>query len=271
MNHKFKYKRGDTLYYDDELNNDFADNKIKQKPLDPNYKFLKIDLWWRFWSAFVYYCFAIPILGLVGYLTRSVRVSGRKNLKELKKTGYFVYSNHTQDIVDGFMNQVYICRPKRSYIIAHRDAVSIKGIKTLVELIGAIPVPTNIHQMKSFAETIDYRIKQGATVVIFPEAHIWPFYNKIRNFEATSFRYPARLNVPIVCTVVTYRRRKIFKNFKPYMNITVSKPIYPKDGLSPRENQEYLRNEAYRVMCDIVEKQGSYGHYNYVFKEKENS
>jgi hypothetical protein len=48
-------------------------------------------------------------------------------------------------------------------------------------------------------------------IMIFPEAHIWPYSTHIRPFGDESFVYPAELGAPVLAIATTYRPRKIFK------------------------------------------------------------
>ena len=74
-------------------------------------------------------------------------------------------------------------------------------------------------------------------LAIFPEAHIWPFYTGIRPFSATSFRYPEKLNAPVVAMVTTYRKaaRSVSLFRRPGMTVTLSEPFYPRRCPFPQE------------------------------------
>ena len=76
---------------------------------------------------------------------------------------------------------------------------------TIVEMLGAIPVPGNKESMKNFLDAIKKRIENGNSITIYPEAHIWPYYTKIRPFKEVSFKYPVELNVPAFCMTNTYQ------------------------------------------------------------------
>lgn len=69
----------------------------------------------------------------------------------------------------------------------------MKGSGTIIEMLGAIPVPGNKTAMKRFLEAIQKRIEQKSSITIYPEAHIWPYYTKIRPFKDVSFQYPITL------------------------------------------------------------------------------
>ncbi len=75
-------------------------------------------------------------------------------------------------------------------------------------MLGAVPVPNKISEMKKFYKTIETRIQNNKPVVVYPEAHLWPYYKKIREFPDTSFKFPVNLNVPSFCITTTYQKRK---------------------------------------------------------------
>ena len=124
----------------------------------------------------------------------------------------------------------------------------MKGMKNLVQMLGAIPIPIKRNGMKNFLNTIKKRIKQGHSITIFPEAHIWPYYTKIRPFKSVSFKYPAELNVPVFCATNTYQAYGK-NNKKLRIVMYIDGPFLPDMSLSLKERQEDLRNKVYEVMC----------------------
>ena len=57
-------------------------------------------------------------------------------------------------------------------------------------------------------DAIKKRIEQKKCVVIYPEAHVWEYYTKIRPFPSTSFKFPVNCDVPAFCMTTTYYKRK---------------------------------------------------------------
>ena len=173
------------VYYDDPLNDDFAGNGIDKKPLPKKFKYVHKNPFYWFGSLLVYWLIAKPILWLVGKIGYGIRVQGKKNLRKIRLSG---------------------C--KRSYIIADRDAMSIQGVRTLVQMIGCLPVPESPKEHEGFVDAIHYHIAKRHGIVIYPEAHIWPYSTRIRPFTDASFVYPSELGAPVVPFCVTYRKRK---------------------------------------------------------------
>ena len=68
----------------------------------------------------------------------------------------------------------------------------------------------------------------------------------------------------MVAFVVTYRERKVLKNQKPYITVTLSDPFYPENY----KNKTELRNAVHAFMVETVEKQKSYGYNTYIKENK---
>lgn len=260
--HKRK-KKNKVIFYSDELKDDFAETSIKTDVVDENYKFTRKSKLWKIVSDFFYYIVAVPIVWTVSKLYLGVKFENRKAFKKLKNQGCFIYTNHTRAL-DVFIPPL-AALPKRTYTVANADAVSIKGIRWLVMMLGCLPIPTQKSGMKKFMTAVEQRCMENAAISIFPEAHIWPFYTGIRDFPTVSFRYPAKTNSPVVAMCVTYRKRKGLFRFckKPGMTVHISEPIYAEKGMSEIQTKKYLYDKVYDFMvktsqnCENIE----YIHY----------
>ena len=170
---------------------------------------------------------------------------GKEKLKKYKNTGYFVYVNHTQEFCDTLIpsNPIF---PKRNYIIVNPENVSIPGLGNSVQMLGAIPIPENKSGMKNFLNKIDTVIKSKHSITIYPEAHIWPYYTKIRNYKSVSFKYPIDLDVPTFCMTNTYVRRG--NTDKANIVTYIDGPFFPDKNLNKQEQKLDLRNRVYKQM-----------------------
>lgn len=243
--------RTKTVYYQDLLTDDFATLDIQTKAVGSGFPFLRSSMLWRTGAALLYYLIALPIVFVISKIYLGLRFENRAVLRQLKDTGYFLYGNHTRAL-DAFLPALSAF-PKRAYVVANPDAVSLPFLKNLVLMLGVIPIPTEFSGMRQFMETISHRCREGRCIAIFPEAHIWPFCTKIRPFPDTSFRYPIREQLPAVAMVTTYRRRRgLLRFFRPAMTVTFSDPMYPRKDLTPKQSQEDLRDRAYGFMTEIA-------------------
>ena len=233
------------IYYNDELNDEFSEAKIQPRIIDGKYKYNHNRIW-DFCSYIIQNFISMPIK--IGYqkIKFKLKYIGKEKLKKCKKQGYFIYVNHTQPFADTFIPSVAVY-PKRNFLIVNPENISMKGMKTLVEMLGAIPVPGNKEATKYFLSTIEQKIKNNYSITIYPEAHIWPYYTKIRPFKEVSFKYPVKLNKPVFCMTNTYQ-----KNGKNKVKIVtyIDGPFFPNNNLPPKEKQKDLRDKVYNCMVE---------------------
>ncbi len=264
-------KKPKIVYYEDPLNDDFAGTSIKKKDFPKRFRYVhKHNIFFTAISFFVYYFIAFPILWMVGKVGYGVKVKGKRNARSLFRRGVFYYGNHTQ-IADGWLVQCFLANPKRSYVIADADAISIPFLKTIVMMLGCLPVPDLAHK-EEFEEAIKYRYRQKRAIAIYPEKHIWPYSTHIRPFPDDSFIYPATLGAPVIAFCTTYRKPLLFsKHRKPKMTVHISRPIYPDMKKSIPERKKQLRDAVYEFMLDYSAEEENIEYIAYLPKEKQAS
>ena len=234
------------IYYKDELNDEFSEAKITPRRIDKDYKYLHKNPFWNFCSFLCQNFFSMPIKILYSKIKFRIKFVGKEKLKKYKKEGYFIFANHTQPFADTFIPSI-ANYPKRNYFIVNPENVSMKGMQTLVEMLGAIPIPNTKEAMKNFLDYINYRINKNNSITIYPEAHIWPYYTKIRPFKSVSFKYPINLNKPSFCITNTYQKRN---NNKVKIVSYIDGPFFADNTLPIKQAQEELRNKIYNQMVE---------------------
>lgn len=235
-------------YYQDEVNDDFANNGVQKRHNKAGYKYIQTNPIAKAFSFLFYYGIK-PIVKLLNKITYHQKIIGKEKLKAFKKKGYFLYGNHTTSMGDAYTPN--ILTRKRNYIIVGEEATSIKGIGFIVKSLGAIPVPYDVDNIKPFLNAVETRIKENKSITIYPEAHIWPCYTHIRNFKHESFRYPYDLNAPVFVLTNTYQKRKRHK--KPRLVTYVSGPFYANYELDRKDSIIELRDRVYQEMVNISE------------------
>lgn len=232
------------IYYNDELNDEFSKAKIIPRKIDGRFKYNK-SAFWEFCSFLIQNVLSMPIKVLYLKIKFNHKFIGKEKLKKCRKKGLFIYSNHTQAFSDTFTPSVAVY-PKRNFLIVNPANISLKGTGWLVELLGAIPIPEGVEAYKNFLSRIKNRIRKGYSISIYPEAHIWPYYTKIRPFKDVSFKYPVQFKTPVFCITNTYQKKKNKITMVSY----VDGPFFPDNSLNKKEAQEKLRNEVYNKMCE---------------------
>lgn len=256
------------MYYSDPLNDDFAGTKINTKQIDKNYRYIHKNIFWIFFAKVTYFL----VLPIVAFFEKVILGVKFKNKKALRKTkgGCFLYGNHS-NFFDAYTPDV-LSKFKKNYILTNPDAVSIKGIRVLVEWLGAIPIANDITTTKNMLKAIGHHNKKGSNITIYPEAHIWPYYTGVRPFKESSFLYPVKLNAPVFAFFTAYSEPTgIFRKIKKAnINVYVSDPIYPDLTKPTKIAQKELRDKVYNFMCDMSKKYSTYEVIKYVKKDDDN-
>ena len=240
-------KEKKVIYYSDELNDEFSTAKIEPMVIDDGYKYVKESFGDKIKRFFWYRMIFTPIAAFYAKVIRGQKIVNSRLLKKFKFTGYFLYGNHTHALGDALMPH-FANFPKHNYIIVHPSNVSMKFLGNITPYLGALPLPDTKGAYKSFTEAIETRIKQRKCIIIYPEAHIWPYYTGIRPFPDTSFAYPIKHDVPTFCFTNTYQKRRFSK--KPRVVTYIDGPFYPNTDLSQKEQRKHLRDQVYECMCD---------------------
>ena len=234
------------IYYKDEQNDEFSTAVITPRHIGDDYVYVHKSFFKKLTHFFWYKIIAVPTAFVYLKIAFAHKIVNKKILKSAKG-GYFLFGNHTQTGADPLIPTM-LSLPKDAYVIVHPNNVSIPVIGKIMPSLGALPLPDTKNATRNFLEAIKIRLEQGSPIVIYPEAHIWPYYTKIRHFSDMSFRYPVRSSAPVYCFTNTYQKRKIGK--RPKMVTYVDGPFYPDPELSGRERSEKLRDEVYEKMCE---------------------
>lgn len=237
-----------TIYYSDESRDEFSSAQIEARPIDKDYKYDRVGPLVSLFSAVLYRIVFLPAAFVYSKFILHQHTVGRDKLKQYKKTGFFIYGNHTQQVGDPFIPNIFLF-PKKVSFIVHPNNVSIPFLGKLTPYLGAVPIPSQMSAYRSFLSCIKGRIDDKNAVVIYPEAHIWPYYTKIRPFDDTSFSYPVKQNTPVFCFVNTYKSRKHSK--KPALITYIEGPFFSDASLSPRLGAKKLKDDVYDTMVKL--------------------
>ena len=251
---------------DDPIKTDEQEKKIKVG-LPEGYEFIPKNPFVRIYSAALFRGFWI--FGQwyeKGYW--GLKIHGREKLKKARGKGYVIYANHTNPFHDVFGPAMVANR--RIFTIISPVNLKIPGIGKFLPMIGGLPLGSTTDEKKAFNEAVDKRLKQKKCLVIYPEAHVWPYATKIRKFPAgdKSFKYATRNNLPIFTMTTTYHKRKDKKyGDLPRMEVYLDGPFWPDPKLSEEENRAKLAKEAYNSMTKNS-KYNTYEYFKYIKKEQ---
>lgn len=236
------------IFYTDEQNDEFSTMQLTPPVIDARYVYIDDTKKKRICRTLLYRLVAYPAAFLYSKLVFHRKIVGKDKLKPFKGTGYFLYGNHTQPTGDALM-QACVASPDSTYVIVHPNNLAIPVIGRFTPALGALPLPGDMASYRAFKKAIAQRVEEGHPIVIYPEAHIWPYYTKIRPFPDTSFSYPAEQGRPAFCFVNTYQKRLFGK--RPRIVTYVEGPFYPDPALPPRSARADLRDRVFAAMTEL--------------------
>ena len=251
---------------DDPIKTDEQEKKV-EVGLPEGYEFIPKNPFVRMYSSILFRGFKL----FGQYYERGywqTKFYGREKLKQAKGKGYVIYANHTNPFHDVFGPA--LAADRRIFTIISPVNLKIPGIGKFLPMIGGLPLGKTADEKKAFNEAVDKRLKQKKVLVIYPEAHVWPYTTKIRKFPAgdKSFKYATRNNLPIFTMTTTYHKRKNNKRGDlPRMDVYIDGPFWPDAKLSEDENRAKLAQEAYDSMVKWSKK-NSYEYFDYRKKKK---
>lgn len=246
---------------DDPIKTDEQEKKV-EVGLPEGYEFIPKNPFVKLYSVVLF-----RIFKLFGqYYERGywqAKFYGREKLKKARGKGYVIYANHTNPFHDVFGPA--LAADRRIFTIISPVNLKIPGIGKVLPYIGGLPLGKTKKEKQAFNDAVDERLKQKKVLVIYPEAHVWPYATKIRKFPAgdRSFKYAVRNNLPIFTMTTTYHKRKDKKRGDlPRMDVYVDGPFWPDAKLSEEENRAKLAKEAYDSMVKYSKK-SSYEYFQY--------
>lgn len=249
---------------DDPIKTDEQERKEKVN-LPEGYEYIPSNIFTKIYSQILFRIFWVFGQWYERHYWKA-KFYGREKLKKAKKSGYVMYANHTNPFHDVFGPA--LAANRRIYTVISPVNLKIPGIGPILPLIGGIPLGTNDKEKKAMNLAVDTRlVKQKKCLVIYPEAHVWPYATKIRKFPAggKSFKYAVRNNLPIFTMTTTYHKRKNSKSELPRMDVYVDGPFYPDSKLTNEENQDMLAKKAYESMKKYAKK-NTYEYFEYIKK-----
>ncbi len=239
----------ETVYFRDEINDEFSSVKISPKLIDENYKYVRDGSFFgKAISFIVYRVLAMPIAFLYLKLKFRHKTIGKEKLAGIGAA--FIYGNHTQQVADALI-PTFISMPKKAYVIVHPANVSMPLLGRLTPYMGALPLPDGLKAARNFNAAVKRSTELQKPVFIYPEAHIWPYYTGIRNFPSDSFSYPIKYGTPVFCFTNTYQKRKRGKGVR--LVTYIDGPFYPKNELCGAAQRADLRTQVYNSMKSRAE------------------
>lgn len=218
-----------------EYDNGFKPKKVEIKD---NYNFYP--------SSFIYKIinFTIllitKILIIVPKILIGFKVTGKKNIKDIKKAIFI--SNHVH-FMDAFLIGTTLF-PKRLYCTTLKSNLGFSFISSYFRLCGAVPIPTNLNHKKKFLTQSINTLKENS-ILFYPEGSLILYCNRIREFDTGAFNIAIKSNSLIVPIILTFHKSKglykLIRPNKPLIHLNILKTYQPTDKIKAKD-------ELYEIM-----------------------
>lgn len=190
-----------------------------------------------------------PFLYLFNYLMFGLRVSGRRNLRSLGRSGAVTVCNHVHPMDCTFLD--FALLPRRVYYLTLESNFRIPIARHLIRFFGGVPLPERPRRVCELFDEMAAAAKDGCFVQIYPEGVMKPYADGLQDFRDGAFHLAAKRQLPVLPAVVTYRRPagllRLWKR-KPCMRLTLLEPVFPDPALPRRDATADLAIRCRQVM-----------------------
>ncbi|MBQ7352046.1 MAG: 1-acyl-sn-glycerol-3-phosphate acyltransferase [Clostridia bacterium] len=224
--------------------------EICKVKIDEKYKFVKKGF---FYNILYFFCYTLTFLIFfpITWLCYGVRVKGRKNLRKVKNAVFI--SNHVLPF-DTFATTTHAILFKHPYFISNHRPFKMPVIRHCVRYLRAVPLAPTPSTTRNFLRDVDGALKNGKSILIYPEGAMWDYYPKIRPFMPGAFRFSIKNNVPIVPIVITFRKAcwlyRILGRKKPFATINILEPITISKDIPQKQKEQELELLCYNTMTE---------------------
>ncbi|MDR2246677.1 MAG: 1-acyl-sn-glycerol-3-phosphate acyltransferase [Treponema sp.] len=223
--------------------------------IDENYPFLDKSAGFRFKSALLYLGIFVLVF-CISPIRFGLRIEGRKILKKyrtLLRNGALTVANHIHRW--DFLIILQAIRYRRSYFPAWPENLAGPD-RTLIRLVGGIPVPRDIHTMKHFNRAFEELHRKKQWFHVFPEGSNWHYFQPIRPFKKGMFTLARQYNLPVIPMAFSYRESRgiyrIFKKNYPLITLRIGEPLLPDLSKPRREAAALLREQTHRKIVELA-------------------
>ena len=236
------------------------DNGIhpKEVKLKNNYRFYRTNIFYKIWNKLWIY-FATFVAFFPKKLVWGFKITGKKNKKYAK--GAVLVENHVHQLDGMFLLPTF--RHKRLYITMLESNLGFGYISHVFRNCGTVPIPTNPNLFKTFYRKTIETLNKGYTVVVFPEAMLYPYCDHIRRFHNGAFRFAFDSDKKLVLPCVTTFHKpkglyKLTRRKKPCIHYNILEPYYIKDLGNKKESIDLAMNEVQKIMSDYFKEHSDY-------------
>lgn len=111
-----------------------------------------------------------------------------------------------------------------------------------------LPLSSNRRTMMNFMSSVNTLLKNGETILIYPEQEMWWNYRKPRPFKVGGFKFAYKAGVPVVPMFITMTDdERLDGDGYPIQRLTlhVMPPVYPDTSLGEKVGSQKMCDEVY--------------------------
>ncbi len=115
---------------------------------------------------------------------------------------------------------------------------------------NTLPLSSNRRTMINFMTAVNTLLKQGESILIYPEQGMWWNYRKPRPFKIGGFKMAYRAGVPVLPTFITMTDdTRLDGDGYPIQRFTlhIMPPIYPDTSLGEKVGAQEMMEKAYEL------------------------
>ena len=169
--------------------------------------------------------------------------------KIVKDKGFVSISNHIHYLDCTLIGLIYY--PNRVHYPTIEENFKIPFVRKLIRLLYAMPIPKDRIKKNRFYLQINKAYKDKFILHMYPEAAMWPYYEKIREFKYGAFKIAVDANVCVQPIKFVFTKSnglyKIYKKKKRICAVVLD-PLYPNMKLEYRDRIKDLRDRTYESM-----------------------
>ena len=115
---------------------------------------------------------------------------------------------------------------------------------------NTLPLSSNRRTMMNFMSAVNTLLKQGESILIYPEQGMWWNYKKPRPFKVGGFKMAYKAGVPVLPIFITMTDdARLDGSGYPIQRYTlhIMPPIYPDESLGEKVGAEKMKDEAFAL------------------------
>ena len=188
-------------------------------------------------------------------------VKGIENINNVK-TGAMITCNHFNPFDSFTIEQVlkmseHAKNTKLYKVIREGNYTNFPGFfGFLFRNCDTLPLSSNKKTMTSFIKAVEEILKNKDFILIYPEQSMWWNYRKPKPLKDGAYRFATKNDVPVIPIFITMEDSNIIGDdgfpIQEY-TVNISKPIYPDNSKTLKENIESMKKENFEIWKEIYE------------------